>query len=67
MMKSNKRIHAPWLAAGVGALALYGAYSAVMCIKNGVCKGMGKVASAMKKDRQSTPCCYTEGEEQDEL
>ena len=67
MMKSNKRIHAPWLAAGVGALALYGAYSAVMCIKNGVSNGMVKVASAMKKNRQNDPSCYTEGEEQDEL
>jgi hypothetical protein len=65
LMKNDRKKNSPWLAAGVGALAVFGAYSAVMGVKNAVCGKVKDIMGSMKKDSTDGTECntYTEGEE----
>lgn len=51
-MKSDKKKKNPAVAIGVGALALYGAYSMVCCVKN-ICCEKGKMLTNMFKKKQN--------------
>ena len=66
LMKNDRKKSSPWLAAGVGALAVFGAYSAVVGVKNAVCGKVKGMMCSFKKDSTGSPECgtYTEGEEQ---
>jgi hypothetical protein len=58
-MKNEKKKHHPTLALGIGALAVYGAYSMVKCVKDGcVCK-MSKMKNIFKKKDAGCECVST--------
>ena len=54
--KGEKKKKGPALAISFGALALYGAYSAVLKIKNMTVDKMTCLISKMKKDKQKKSC-----------
>lgn len=62
--KNGKKRNMPYLAAGVGALAAYGAYSIFKSMRE-CCEGkIEKMKCAMKK-KKDVSCednCYTDGE-----
>ena len=52
MMKSGKKKTRPLLALGIGAMALYGAYSAVRGMKNMCCKKAEMLTKVFKKSNK---------------
>ena len=56
MFVGNKRKKHPLLAMAVGGLAIFGAYSAVCCAKNGLCTCKDKMTAMMgKKNKKCSP------------
>lgn len=49
MMKQGKKKTRPLLALGIGAMAIYGAYSAVCMIKESCCEKAKMLTKAFKK------------------
>ena len=49
LMKNGKKKAHPALAIGIGAMAIYGAYSMVSCVKDMCCEKMKKMSKLMKK------------------
>ena len=54
-MKNEKRKSRHLLAIGVGAMAIYGAYSAVSCVKK-KCKNMTKMLTNVVKRKKKCTC-----------
>ena len=56
-MKNAKKKNRPLLAIGVGAMALYGAYSAVCCMKNACVQKVEMLTNILKKkDKKAKKC-----------
>ncbi len=58
-MKSGKKKMHPIMAIGVGAMALYGAYSVVHCVKE-ACMEKGKMITKVFKKKASGEKCSCE-------
>ncbi|MBE6536674.1 MAG: hypothetical protein E7673_01850 [Ruminococcaceae bacterium] len=59
MMKQGKKKMRPLLAIGVGAMAIYGAYSVVKCVKETCCekaKMLTKVIKKKEKEKKNSEC-----------
>lgn len=59
-MKNEKKKTRPLLAIGVGAMALYGAYSAVACIKKTCCEKAEMLTNVLKKSKKKEKECAEE-------
>ncbi|MBQ9070490.1 MAG: hypothetical protein IJY23_03995 [Clostridia bacterium] len=55
-MKNGKKKTHPFVAIGVGAMALYGAYSVVSCIKDTCCEKAQMLTKALKKKKNEQKC-----------
>ncbi len=62
MMKNGKKKHHTWLLVGVGAAAVYGAYSMVSCLKEMCCTKAKMLTNVLKKKEKE---CKAEMEEDD--
>lgn len=64
MMKQGKKKTRPLLALGIGAMALYGAYSAVHSVKEMCCEKAKMLTKAFKKkEKTDKNTCEIECEE----
>lgn len=56
-LKNEKKKSRPLLAIGVGAMAIYGAYSVVRCMKESCCEKLGMLTRVVKKgkNKEKTP------------
>ena len=61
-MKNDKKKSHPILAISVGAMALYGAYSAVSCMKQMCCKKAKMLTKVFKKRETCDKECEDESE-----
>lgn len=52
MMKNDKKKKRPMFVIGVGAMALYGAYSAVKCIKETCTESMKMITKVFKNKKK---------------
>ena len=59
-MKNGKKRSRPLLAVGIGAMALYGAYSAVKCMKEGCSEKLGMLTKMLKKKKKDDSSCPTD-------
>lgn len=57
MMKQGKKKTRPLLALGIGAMALYGAYSAVCSVKEMCCEKAKMLTKALKKKEKTKKKC----------
>lgn len=57
MMKQGKKKTRPLLAIGIGAMAIYGAYSVVKCAKNTCCEKAKMLTKAFKKKEKCKNSC----------
>lgn len=57
MMKQGKKKRRPLLAIGIGAMAIYGAYSVVRCAKDACCEKAKMLTKAFKKKEKCTDKC----------
>jgi len=57
MMKQGKKKTRPLLAIGIGAMAIYGAYSVVKCAKNTCCEKAKMLTKAFKKEEKCKNSC----------
>ena len=60
MMKQGKKKTRPLLALGIGAMALYGAYSAVCSVKEMCCEKAKMLTKAFKKKEKCEDCSEAE-------
>ena len=64
MMKQGKKKTRPLLALGIGAMAIYGAYSAVYSVKEMCCEKAKMLTKAFKKkEKTNKSVCDDECEE----
>ena len=62
LMKGGKKKMHPWLAIGVGAAAVYGAYSMVCCLKEMCAEKAKMLTKAIKKKEKCEECTEEEPE-----
>ena len=64
MMKQGKKKTRPLLALGIGAMAIYGAYSAVCSMRDMCCEKAKMLTKAFKKkEKCKNSCCDEDCEE----
>ena len=59
-MKNGKKRSRPLLAVGIGAMALYGAYSMVRCMKENCAEKLEMLTKVIKKKKNKDDICPSE-------